>query len=421
MNTKICSTYGGVLTLELNRLTRDVDQMGRAMTSRREELAGRAAEAGSVLASQPQVTKELLQKIETARRIDEWRRGAVPLGNRLDERRRADFAVPRAVLIAADGSQIFPDRSAVTLYYLLNIGAIVFREGSGAAPACISQPTLYYRDEELYDADGQLRTEEYVGALRNRLELATLADLAVAEREAMGGDLSTPIVVLIDGPLLPWIRSGTDNEQDARAEIDFFITQMQRLRAVQAIPIGYIDRPRSAYVLRILELIDMPLEEITRDKLRFGPFVGLTDGQLFESLRPGERTGLFVPNSRANERYEARSATEDMPGDRITFCYANMARQGRNEEAELARLEMPGWVAGRPDLIDVAQSVIAANCEPGPFPYVLARAHELALVTEDERAALDDLVSQIMWRNGLTPQLSTKAWTKQLTRRPRRS
>ena len=37
------------------------------------------------------------------------------------------------------------------------------------------------------------------------------------------------------------------------------------------------------------------------------------------------------------------------------------------------------------------------------------------------RAALDDLVSQIMWRNGLTPQLSTKAWTKQLTRRPRRS
>ncbi len=42
----------------------------------------------------------------------------------------------------------------------------------------------------------------------------------------MGGDLSTPIVVLIDGPLLPWIRSGTDNEQDALAEIDFFITQM---------------------------------------------------------------------------------------------------------------------------------------------------------------------------------------------------
>ncbi len=66
MNTKICSTYGGVLTLELNRLTRDVDQMGRACDLAKEELAGRAAEAGSVLASQPQVTKELLQKIGCA-------------------------------------------------------------------------------------------------------------------------------------------------------------------------------------------------------------------------------------------------------------------------------------------------------------------------------------------------------------------
>lgn len=409
------------MTLELNRLTRDVDQMGQAMTVRRAELASRAAEAGRVLASQPQVTAELLQKIEKARQIDEWRRGAVPLGARLDERRRIERAVPRAVLIAADGSQIFPDRSAVTLYYLLNIGAIVFREGSGQAPGCFNQPTLYYRDEDLYDADGQLRTEEYIGAQRNRLELAALADLAVAEREALGGDLSTPIVVLIDGPLLPWIRSGTDNEEVAREEIDFFISQMRRLRAVQAIPIGYVDRPRSAYVLRILELINMPLEEITRDRLRFGPFVGLTDGQLFESLLPGERTGLFEPNSRANERYEARSAADGVSGDRIAFCYANMARPGRNEEAELARLEMPGWVGGRPDLIDIAQSVIAANCEPGPFPYVLARAHELALVTEEERAALDELVSQVMWRHGMTPQLSTKAWTKQLTRRPRRS
>lgn len=409
------------MTLELNRLTGDVDQMGRAMTARRNDLASRAAQAATALSSQPQVTEELLRKIEKAREIDEWRRGAVPLGSRLDERRQAGASVPSAVLIAADGSQIFPDRNAVTLYYLLNIGAIIFREGSGAAPECISRPSLFYRDDELYDADGQLRTEEYVGALRNRLELATLADLAVAERTAMGGDLTTPIVVLIDGPLLPWIRSGAENEEVAREEIDFFISQMQRLRSVQAIPIGYIDRPRSAYVLRILELIGIPLEEITREKLRFGPFIGLTDGQLFESLLPGERTGLFVPNSRANDRYQARSATDDLAGDRIAFCYTNMARQGRNEVGEIARLEMPGWVAERHGWLDIAQSVIAANCEPGPFPYVLARAHELALVTEEERAALDELVSQVMWRNGLAPQLSTKAWTKQLTRRPRRS
>ena len=408
------------MTLELNRLTGQVDAMGEALAARRDEQAERIGQAARLLSTKPEVTDEVLRKIDAARKIDEWRRGAVPRGNRLDERRQNSRVVPNAVLIAADGSQIFPDRNAATLYYLLNIGVIVFREGSAQAPTCDSQPQLFYTTEDLYDADGQLRTEEYVGSQRNRLELAALVDLATAERQALGGDLGVPIIVLIDGPLLPWIRSNADNERILNQEIDYFVGQMERLRSVQAIPVGYIDRPRSAYVLRILELLDLPLTGITREALRFGKFVDLTDGQLFESLLPGERTGLFMPNSKTNERYQARSAKNGEKGDSITFCYANMARPGRNEDAEIARLEVPGWVAEHTDWLELAQAVIAANCEPGPFPYVLARAHELALVGEEERAALDELLSQVMWRKGLVPQISTKAWTKQLTRRPRR-
>lgn len=405
------------MTLELNRLTRQVDAMGQQIASRRNRLSGLGAEAAALLTQRPDVTEELLRKIERARDIDEWRRGAVPRGSRLDERRPVDRVVPQAVLIAADGSQIFPDRNAAAAYYLLNTGTIVFRKGSGQAPECDSRPQLFYKEEDIYDEDGNVRSEEYVGAQRNKLELGALADLAVKERERLGGDLSVPIVVLIDGPLLPWIRSATDNLESINEQIDDFAGQMERLRSARAIPIGYVDRPRSAYVLRILELLDMPIEAITRESLRRGKFIGLTDRELFAGLGPNERTGLFTPNSQSNERYYSRTGR----GDRIAFCYANMARPGRDVDAEIARLEMPGWVADDPDLLDAAQAVISANCEPGPFPYVLVRAHELAVVTDEERAVLEELLAQVMWRNGLVPEISTKAWTKQLTRRPRRS
>jgi hypothetical protein len=50
-----------------------------------------------------------------------WR-GAEPLGERLDERHTPGVPPEPAILIAADGSQIYPDRHGIALYYLLNVG-----------------------------------------------------------------------------------------------------------------------------------------------------------------------------------------------------------------------------------------------------------------------------------------------------------
>ena len=76
------------MALELNKLTGQVAAMGQAMAARADKLAGRADQARELLASQPEVSDELKRKIEAARRIDEWRRGCIPLGDRLDERCR---------------------------------------------------------------------------------------------------------------------------------------------------------------------------------------------------------------------------------------------------------------------------------------------------------------------------------------------
>jgi hypothetical protein len=398
------------VTLELNRLTRQVDVMGQKLAERRDDALKRGTEALQLLAANPLVTDELNRKIEKARDIDEWRRGAKPLGDRLDERHCVTHEVAEAVLIATDGSQIFPDRHAITTYYLVNTGTIILRKGSGLAPSTDSAPEIFFSDEDVYDDDGQVISNEEVSLLRGRREIEALARLAEQERVALGGDLSVPIVALVDGPLLPWLRPDPQRSDKINEEIDFVVKQLERLRKVQAIPVGYVDRPGSAFVLRILELIGMPIENITRESLREGRFRGLTDRVLFADLAPNERTGLFQPYSNANDRYAGRSG-----GDHVAFAYLNVAHPSRGETSAVARVEVPGWVAIREDWLDVAQAAIYANCEPTGYPYVLARAHELALVSQGEKAELDRLLQQVMLRNGMMPEISVKASNKLLT------
>ena len=210
---------------------------------------------------------------------------------------------------------------------------------------------------------------------------------------------------------LPNIRTALrGNRIDHRVE--FFAAQMDRLRRAGAIPVGYVDRPESAYVLRVLELIELPLEGITREALRRGRFRQLTDRALFAGLAPTERTGLFEPNSEANDRYQSRTRSHGGgEGDRIAFTYLNVARPGQTQAA-IARLEVPGWVAADPAQLDAAQAALYANCEPTSYPYVLARAHELAVVGQAEKADLEQMLFQALLRNGLMPEISSKASNK---------
>ncbi len=398
------------VALELNKLTGQVDAMGRAMAGRRDQLAEKMTQARETLAAQPDVSDELKRKIKAARQVDEWRRGAIPLGEHLDERHQPGGCPTPHTLIAADGSQIYPDRHSIAAYYLLNTGAIVLRAGTGGAPTVSSVPEIFFQEADLYDEEGWIRTPDYVSAQRNRREIQALADLAEAERAALGGDLSVPIVCMVDGPLLPWMKPDPQHADTLNQEIEFFAGQMARLRRAAAIPVGYVDRPDSAYVLRILELINLPIEKITRETLRQGSFLQLTDRVLFDGLAPNERTGLFEPNSDANDRYRLRS-----DGDRIAFVYANMTRPGRGKDSAIARIEVPGWIASEPDKLDIAQAAIYANCEPTSYPYVLARAHELAVVGQAERGDLEQMLFQTLLRNGLMPEVSFKAANKLLT------
>lgn len=399
------------MTLELNKLTTQMDAMGRTIAEQRSQARDKSSIARELLRENPEVTEELERKIAVARSLDAWRRGAVPKNKRLDDYTAPRVSMSNITLIAADGSQIYPDRHAAATYYLLNTGTIIFRHGTGEAPAVNSTPKVCYANQELYDDDGEVRSADFVNAQRNRCEIKALADLAEAERAALGGDISVPIVCILDGPLLPWMRPDPENRNAINKEIEFFARQFERMKKAQAIPVGYVDKPGSANVLRILELINIPIEEITREKLRQGVFRQLSDRMMFSHLLPpGYRSAIFEPTSKTNDLYHNIADQ-----DRIGFFYANMAKQSGAENAIIARLEVPGWIAGDPAKLDIAQAALYANCEPVCFPYVLARAHELAVVTNKEKAYLDQMLEQAMMKNRIRFDVSAKATDKSWT------
>jgi len=402
--------------LELNKIVVQVEAMGQTLVQREAQNEERLAQARAALKRHAQVSGELRTKIKLAYEVDTSWRGAVPLGDRLDERRPSSPKTPPATLIAVDGSQIYPDRHGIAPYYLLNIGSIILRQGSGAAPLTGSQPSLFFAQEEIYDEKGRLRNVEQVNQQRDRCEIETLAGLVESERETLGEEPTRSILALVDGPLLFWgpSQAGDHEAQDeTQSQLEHFTRQLSRVRGARAVPMGYVDRPGSANVLRTLELAELTSEQINRASVRTRKYEPLVDRMLFASLGPGERSALFASTSMLNEKY-ARA------GHHIIFFYANMARQAGDENAIIARVELPEWAALDQQRLDQIVGALYADCELTGVPYALIRAHELAVVTSAERMEFESLLAQQMIRNGLSPQLSAKAAGKKLTATGRR-
>jgi hypothetical protein len=392
--------------LELNRLTGQVAEMAEALAGQRANQRERTARARQHLELYAQVTDELRAKLEIARRVDESWRGADPLGDRLDQRVQTAQQDQPATLVASDGSQIYPDTHAIALYYLTNVGAIVLRQGSGEAPLTATAPILRMAvDDPQEEQDHDRVDADEVNLRRDLREAEALAELARREREDLGGDMERLVVALADGPLLPWLPQRLlDVEQ--RKRVQRFTAPLDDLRASYAVPLGYVDRPRSANVLRLLHLAQLPLEAISKEGLRQrGPYDGLSDAVLFQDLLPGQHTGLFAATSEINENFDAA-------GHRICFCYMNVATEPGEQNASMARIETPQWIARDPQRLEAALAAVWSDCRLLHYPYLLARAHELALVSRQERDALEQMLRTEMMRRGLRFDESPKANTK---------
>ena len=372
--------------LELRKVVAQVDAMSLEIARRNARYQELVADARRTLQTYNAVDDALLAKIERAQDVDPTWRGARPCDDFLDTRVIPVPADEDASLIGVDGSQIYPNRHGPALYFLINTGVIVLRQGSGQAPLISTNPQIFYTEDELYDDNLNLLNAQMVNSLRESAEIEALADWATQER-AHWAQEQRLILALTDGPLLIWIseeEKGAAGEKAAWERVQAYLAQLQRIQDSDVVPVGYVARPRSANVLRLLHVAQLPESEITKERVRASSFRALTDTALFGDLLPNQRSALFSSTAQVNKTFANA-------GHEICFFYLNIARPG--QEPRIARIDIPKWAAMQPGLLDRVHRAIVRDCDGAEYPYTLIRAHELALVTYHERGELEKMLA----------------------------
>ena len=116
-------------------------------------------------------------------------------------------------------------------------------------------------------------------------------------------------------------------------------------------------------------------------------------------LKKGKRSSLFINQSSVvREHYGIH---------RIYFFYLK-------SDEEIARVEVPQWVATNPELLNLTHSLVLDQCQRGQgYPVALSEAHEQAVVTGADRENFWQLVESSLIEEHLPTSGSAKARAKE--------
>lgn len=357
------------------------------------EAAGRRVSIATKLMAQAQT-----HQAELVARLDAFRdripfaiaRPIEPLNTQLN----IQTAPEAHTVLATDGSQISPSHHEIAYCYLLNVGRVVLHYGQSRYPLLDSLPEVVYRPEDLYvSRQWGIRTEEWMGHRRTVLEAESLAELALTAHETTS-KRSTPTLALTDGSLIYWFLE--DLPGDARDRIlPPILSAWDQLQAAQIPLVGYVSASRSGEALNFLRLQSCPFETpdclthcaTERDRTPCQVFDPLRDVALGATyLDPGQRGPLYRSSANILESYREH---------RVYFCYVHVG-------AEVARVEMPEWVALDDTLRNAALEMVITQVQKGyGYPIALAEAHNQAVVRGGDRTRFFALLEREMVRVGL--------------------
>nr|ACN96087.1 hypothetical protein [Fischerella sp. MV11] len=324
-----------------------------------------------------------------------------------------EIPVPPKVhtVIATDGSQIAPNHHEIAYCYLLNIGRVVLHYGQNKHPLLDSLPEIFYRPEDLYiSRQWGIKTEEWMSYCRTASEATVLAELACSvvskDTEISSPPTSPsphlptspssriPTLAMVDGSLIYWFLEQLPF--DARDRILPPILQAWRQMRDAQIPLmGYLSASRNIEAMNFLRLLACP--HPAPDCMSFCPnqlekvpckvFEPLRDTTLWTTqLKPGQRGPLWRSNARILDLYE------DL---QIYFCYVHVG-------SEIARIEIPEWVAENTSLFEESLGLMLAQVQKGyGYPVAIAEAHNQAVVRGGDKARFFALLERQMIKAGL--------------------
>jgi len=323
---------------------------------------------------------ELRSKVEAARQADANVRCAYPLKENIASSHPPPDSLQEATLIAADGSQIFPDRHAPLQYYVINVGVIAMQVGSGSAPEVITETKLRMLEE----FEDTFLSDSQVALQRDLAERTKLLEVAKKYKGT--------VVSLTEGQLELWGAADNDNSRDFEKSLKDYIDALKDMEKHQVITSGYVDKPGANWVVRLLEIGMIPQDELSNLN-KYHPFLGVTDLWLFEGiLKKHERSAIFKLQAKSAEKY----------GDSIAihFFYINA---GDDRNPKIARVDVPLWVVNDEKALNSLHGALIEQAKimgHKPFPYLLHRAHEIAVVTHKDKEEIDQMLAIEIRNNG---------------------
>ena len=368
------------MPIDYQQIYTRIKEIGVGARERRKTLEEKRIKARDLLNAYASEFDLLRSKVDSAKAADANIRCALPLDESLASSYPPPDAVKEATLIAADGSQIVPDRHDALQYYVINVGAITMQVGSGNTPEIFTDTELHMLDEfeDTFFSDSQVALQRDVAERKKLLEVAQ--------------KYKGTIIALTEGQLELWGAVDSDNSRDFEKSLHDYLDALKEMERQKVITSGYVDKPGANWVVRLLELATIPQDELNNLK-KYHPLAGVTDLWLFNQiLGKHERSAVFALQAKSVEKYKDSIS--------IHFFYLNV---GDEKKPKIARVDVPLWVVRHKDALDnlhsalIDQSKIMSNA---PFPYLLHRAHEIAVVTHREKEQVDQMLALAIRNNG---------------------
>jgi hypothetical protein len=395
--------------LDFSQVVTQIESFSVERASGRERLLTALAEAARRLHTAAPVWEDVsprLQGSKTSWLVADWKA-------RPDAVISPSICPPEYTVFASDGSQIVSDRHDIALCYLLNVSRIVLNYGDNARAELSSSAVLSPPEEDAEaEALGELTAiaGKRLGVRRQLAEFAALAAMVSAPRPA------GPALALFDGSLILWTLE-TEPDGFRSEALEQMHQHFDRLEQICVPLVGYISRPASRDVVNSLRVAHCPHTEANCDRQcpnRARPrphFVapdcagteGVRDADLFaEILCEGERSAVFGSESNILDSYRSQH--------RVCFFYLHVG-------TEIARCEIPQWVAEDIDLMNAVQTLCVDQARKGfGYPVALAEAHEQAIVRNAEKDAFFQLLERMFVTSGQSALQTQKSVSKRARR-----
>src|SRR5688500_14905828 len=159
--------------------------------------------ARKLLAAYESELDYLQRKVEDAKATDSNIRCAVPLDEPLTCTYPPPLPVADVTVIAADGSQVNPDRHASIQFSIINVGVITMKLHSGQAPEICVETEMLYGDELI--SNGNPISDGMVAMRRDISERMKLDEVSKG--------IKGQVVNLTDGTIELWGAKGDEDRK----------------------------------------------------------------------------------------------------------------------------------------------------------------------------------------------------------------